>query len=278
MTGIEYLEHVHNRTHPPILVMSSVGLDDAQGGVRCLELGAFDYIEKPKGVHSTEDIEKIKSTLIQARYSNKKYKSGIAPVENLPPVSKRLSRPDLIAIGASTGGTEALRTILTQLKKNTPPIVIVQHIPEKFSATLASRLNELSDIEICEGKSEQVLKEGTAYIAPGGKQMRIIERNNELFLEINDDERMNLHKPSVDYMFYSIANLKKKFNVCAIILTGMGSDGAKGMKALHEKDAFTIAQNEESSVVFGMPKEAIALGAIHKVADLNDIPNILKSV
>ncbi|KAB8040898.1 chemotaxis-specific protein-glutamate methyltransferase CheB [Silvanigrella paludirubra] len=281
MNGIEYLEHLKNKPHPPIVIMSSVGFDEADNGIKCLELGAFDYIEKPNGIHSTKEILNIKNTIMQARKSSKDYNLKNRQVSktiysnNLP---KKISKPDLIAIGSSTGGVEALQTILSQLNKNSPPIVIVQHIPEYFSLALANRLNELCNLKVYEGKNKQILEPNCVYLAPGGKQMRIIEEKNNLILEVNDSEKMNMHKPSIDYMFYSLANLKNQVNICALILTGMGNDGANGLKELYNKNAFTIAQDEDTCVVFGMPKEAIALGGVHQVAALNEIPNIIKRI
>jgi len=281
MNGIEYLEHLKNKPHPPIVIMSSVGFDEADNGIKCLELGAFDYIEKPNGIHSTKEILNIKNTIMQARKSSKDYNLKNRQVSktiysnNLP---KKISKPDLIAIGSSTGGVEALQTILSQLNKNSPPIVIVQHIPEYFSLALANRLNELCNLKVYEGKNKQILEPNCVYLAPGGKQMRIIEEKNNLILEVNDSEKINMHKPSIDYMFYSLANLKNQVNICALILTGMGNDGANGLKELYNKNAFTIAQDEDTCVVFGMPKEAIALGGVHQVAALNEIPNIIKRI
>ena len=192
----------------------------------------------------------------------------------------------LILIGSSTGGTEALKIILNRLDKETPPILIVQHLPEDFSSVLVAQLNELSSLEVFEGRTGQILKKGCVYLAPGGKQMGVVlkeaksqlENESELMIEINDEPKMNMHKPSVDYTFLSVAKLSKKMKLCSVILTGMGDDGARGMKALYDKDAFTVAQDEESSVVFGMPKAAMALGAVHEVAPLSEIPNILKYI
>ena len=283
MNGIEYLEHLKNKPHPPIVIMSSMSFDEADNGIKCLELGAFDYIEKPSGVHSAKEISNIRNVITQARKSIKNFELKNKQVSkqrtlSLNPVPKKFIKPDLIAIGSSTGGVEALQTILLQLKTNFPPIVIVQHIPEYFSQALANRLSELCKFKVFEGKNRQILEPNCVYLAPGGKQMRIVEEKSKLLLEINDSEKINMHKPSIDYLFYSLVNLKNEINICAIILTGMGSDGANGLKELYNKNAFTIAQDEESCVVFGMPKEAIALGGVHQVAPLHEIPNILKKI
>lgn len=281
MTGIEFLETLKNKTHPPIVIMSSMGFDEADNGIKCLELGAFDYIEKPNGLHSAKDIQKIKNTLQQARLSSRDIlikDSNRTKAKAPSSFIKDVVKPDLIAIGSSTGGVEALQTILTQLDKNVPPIVIVQHIPEYFSLALANRLNELCQFKVFEGKNKQLLEPNCVYIAPGGKQMKIVAEHNQLLLEVNDSGKVNMHKPSIDYLFFSLAALQEKVNICALILTGMGNDGANGLKELHKKNAFTIAQDEESCVVFGMPKEAIALGAVRQVASLSEIPEILKRI
>ncbi|MGY3805297.1 chemotaxis-specific protein-glutamate methyltransferase CheB [Pigmentibacter ruber] len=283
MNGIEYLELLKNKPHPPIVIMSSMSFDEADNGIKCLELGAFDYIEKPSGVHSPKEISNIRNVITQARKSIKSFELKNKQLSkqrllSLNPLPKKFIKPDLIAIGSSTGGVEALQTILLQLKTNFPPIVIVQHIPEYFSQALANRLSELCKFKVFEGKNRQILEPNCVYLAPGGKQMRIIEEKSKLLLEINDSEKINMHKPSIDYLFYSLVNLKNEINICAIILTGMGSDGANGLKELYNKNAFTIAQDEESCVVFGMPKEAIALGGVHQVAPLHEIPNILKKI
>nr|BFD31450.1 hypothetical protein GTC16762_10680 [Pigmentibacter ruber] len=283
MNGIEYLELLKNKPHPPIVIMSSMSFDEADNGIKCLELGAFDYIEKPSGVHSPKEISNIRNVITQARKSIKSFELKNKQLSkqrllSMNPLPKKFIKPDLIAIGSSTGGVEALQTILLQLKTNFPPIVIVQHIPEYFSQALANRLSELCKFKVFEGKNRQILEPNCVYLAPGGKQMRIIEEKSKLLLEINDSEKINMHKPSIDYLFYSLVNLKNEINICAIILTGMGSDGANGLKELYNKNAFTIAQDEESCVVFGMPKEAIALGGVHQVAPLHEIPNILKKI
>lgn len=281
MNGIEFLEFLKDKPHPPIIVMSAFNSVEADKGIKCLELGAFDYIEKPNGLFSASKIEYIKNTILQARKSNKEnilkneQCSNKNVINNLP---KNISKPDLIAIGSSTGGVEALQIILSQLNKNFPPIVIVQHIPEYFSNALANRLNKTCNIKIYEGKQNQILEPNCVYLAPGGKQMKIFEKSNNLYLEINDSEKVNMHKPSIDYMFYSLANLNHKINICALILTGMGNDGAKGLKKLYDKNAFTIAQDESTSIVFGMPKEAIALGGVNQIASIHEIPNILKKI
>lgn len=174
----------------------------------------------------------------------------------------------LIVIGASTGGVEALKTVLEQFPENSPPILIVQHIPAGFSAALAKRLDETCAIRIKEASDGDVLQDGHAYIAPGGKQMKLLRTPSSLYLEINNDPPVRLHKPSVDYLFDSVVSVLKFYRVSAAILTGMGADGARGLKSLREAGAYTIAQDEETSVVFGMPGAAVKLEAAKEVLPL----------
>jgi len=182
---------------------------------------------------------------------------------------------DLILIGASTGGVEALRVVLEKIPLPSPPIVIVQHIPGAFSSALAKRLNETCPIAVSEALDGESLENSRAYIAPGGKQMKIHSSRGKLRIEINDDPPMGLHKPSVDYLFQSAVPLLKNINVAAALLTGMGRDGAAGLKSLRLAGAHTIAQNEETSVVFGMPGAAVSIDAAKEVLPLTEIADRL---
>jgi chemotaxis response regulator CheB len=181
---------------------------------------------------------------------------------------------DLIAIGSSTGGTEAIREIASRMKKNLPPIVIVQHLPGLFTKNFADSLNIHSQIIFKEAENGEYLRRGVAYIAPGGKQMKLVLGPLGIKIDINDDPEVNGFKPSVDYLFFSIDRFVKSKKIQAIILTGMGNDGAKGIKHLHRLGVATIAQDEGSSVVFGMPKAAIELKAINQVLSLDEIADI----
>jgi chemotaxis response regulator CheB len=187
----------------------------------------------------------------------------------------------LILIGASTGGVEALRTVLENFPTGSPPVLIVQHIPKTFSNTLAKRLNDTCQITVCEAIDDDILKSSHAYIAPGGQQMRVVYKRGYYRIEINNDPPVGQHRPSVDYLFKSIVQLAasrkptKEISFCAALLTGMGSDGAQGMKELKSIGAYTVAQNEQTSVVFGMPAVAIQIGAAQDVLPLNKIAHAL---
>lgn len=184
----------------------------------------------------------------------------------------------VLAIGASTGGTEALKNVMCALPKEIPPTLIVQHIPSSFSRAFADRLNELCPFEVKEAEDGDELRASRVLIAPGGKQMKVQLRSDGLCVRITDDAPINRHKPSVDYLFQSIASVIGSKAV-GVLLTGMGADGANGLLQMRLKGAKTIAQDEESSVVYGMPRIAFQMGAVEKVAPLAEIPRlILKAI
>jgi two-component system chemotaxis response regulator CheB len=176
----------------------------------------------------------------------------------------------IVAIGTSTGGTQALETVLTALPRVCPGIVIVQHMPEKFTASFAERLNSLCQIEVREAKSNDRVMPGLALIAPGGKHMLLKRSGAYYHVDVVDGPLVNRHRPSVDVLFRTVAKFAGK-NATGILMTGMGDDGARGLKEMLDAGANTVAQDEASCVVFGMPKEAIKLGAAKKILPLNEI-------
>lgn len=180
----------------------------------------------------------------------------------------------VIAIGASTGGIKALEVVLTKLPKNMPPILIVQHLPEQHTAIFAARLNEKCALTVVEAKHMEPLKSGTVYIAPGNRHMTLQKAGGGYYIHLDDGPKIMYHKPSVEKLFYSMAETvgKKGFG---IILTGMGRDGAYGLKAMKDAGAYTIAQDQATSTVFGMPKQAILLGAADQTLPLFDISSNL---
>lgn len=281
MDGITYLEKLNGRPRPTVVMMSATSESEAISAFRCLELGAFDYIEKPKSTLTDIDKERIFSSLISAGESSHRRRSTPSSKtirlvsKSSEPAGFKLEKHHLIAIGCSTGGVEALRAILPQFKSPCPPIVIVQHIPSLFSAALAKRLSTMCEIEVVEGKDGQEVLPNTAYIAPGGKQMAVTAKEGSLFLVVNDDPQMSHHKPSVDYLFSSLLPYCNRLTIAAALLTGMGSDGAKGMKKLRDAGVHTIAQDEETCVVYGMPAAAVNLGAACEVAPLDEVPGRL---
>lgn len=253
----------------PAVMISSISLSEGPMVLDALENGAVDYIQKPEmselqGV-TPLILEKVKTAALANMKKSKEKKTKV-----LTKASGTCNGEALIVLGASTGGTEAIREILTMLPNEIPPMLIVQHIPAVFSFAFAKRMNELCPFDVKEASHGDIVKKNQVLIAPGGKQMKMIHKHGQTFVEINDDEPVNRFKPSVDYLFHSVAESLYTHTV-GVLLTGMGKDGARGMLALKNKGVQTIAQNEETSIVFGMPKEAIAIGGASYVEALNDI-------
>lgn len=268
MDGVTLLKRIHPLYKIPTVMISSISREEGPEVLTALEVGAVDYIQKPQMSEMTEASNMIRERLKIAAQAKVIVKTS--PAKKLVGAAANFDNHNLIVMGASTGGTEALRVVLETMPAKVPPILIVQHIPPVFSAAFANRLNELCAFEVREAKNGDEVKAGLALVAPGGKQMSLKKTGEKLFVEINEDAPVNRHKPSVDYMFKTVAekNIKK---VVAVILTGMGGDGAVQMKALRDKGARTIAQNEQTCVVYGMPKEAVAKGGAEFVLPLEQI-------
>ena len=268
-SGVEWLEEILPMHPIPVVMISSLELREGNEIFRALELGAVDYVQKP----SLQDLtvmapvlrEKIKGAA-QARVVMPWSHTRPAPASS----SAQIDARKVLAIGASTGGTEAIKHVLRMLPARIPPTLIVQHIPPGFSKAFAVRLNELCPFEVKEAEDGDELRPSRVLIAPGGMQMKVRQRPSGIYVQVTDDAPMNRHKPSVDYLFDSVATVFGKSSV-GVILTGMGSDGAKGLLRMREAGAKTIAQDEESCVVFGMPNEAIRLGAATTVLPLGDV-------
>lgn len=270
MDGVTLLKTIiAPKYHIPCVMISSISLSEGPMVLDALENGAVDYIQKPEmsELHLVTPLilEKVKT----AALANMK-KSAKRKRQSVEKVTSKCNLDSMIVLGSSTGGTEAIRDILTSMPDEIPPMLIVQHIPAVFSQAFAKRMNDLCPFEVKEAVDGDVVKKNQVLIAPGGKQMKFVHKNGKSYVEINDDDPVNRFKPSVDYLFYSVAK-NIPGHMVAIILTGMGKDGAKGMLELRSKGVRTIAQNEESSVVFGMPKEAIEIGAAEFIEPLNEI-------
>jgi two-component system chemotaxis response regulator CheB len=284
MDGLTFLEKLM-RGHPmPVVMVSSLTEAGCHTTLRALELGAVDFITKPK-IDLREGMEEIAQDLIDkvkaAAIANvKRQASGVRrEATPLTPYSSSLTSSTamikttdkIIAVGSSTGGTEAVKDMLMALPPNTPPIVITQHMPERFTKTWADRMNSLSRISVKEAQDGDTVLPGHALVAPGGYHMALVRSGARYSVRINQDPPVNRHRPSVDVLFDSVAQYAGA-NAIGVILTGMGGDGAKGMLAMKQAGAYTIAQDEASCVVFGMPKEAIKLGGVDKVLPLAEIP------
>jgi two-component system chemotaxis response regulator CheB len=274
MDGVTLLEKHIARHHIPTVMVTSISMQESDQVLRALNLGAVDYIQKPSFQELAGMSELIREKIKIATHATFK-KAGTKPAARavaIPAGAADLSK--IIAIGASTGGVQALEAVLTRLPEKIPPIVIVQHIPAVFSAAFARRLNDLCPFEVREAKDGDVLREGLVLIAPGGTQMSLVASGSTLQTRVTDAPPVNRHKPSVDVLFDSVAELLGPKAVGAI-LTGMGADGARGLLKMRQAGARTIAQNEETCVVFGMPREAIARGGAEKVCALDDVPGML---
>ncbi len=266
MDGVTLLKRIHPLYRIPTVMISSISKEEGPQVLNALEIGAVDYIQKPEmsSLGAVESLirEKIKvaaGSKTQGRVSVKKARTA-----------KGLSNKDLVLLGASTGGTEAIKHVLESLPAQIPPILIVQHIPAGFSAAFAKRMDELFPFDVKEASHGDLVKANQVLIAPGGKQMKIVRRGAELHVEVRDDSPVNRHKPSVDYMFASAVQLGLSHAV-VVLMTGMGADGAREMKNLKNLGCTTIAQDQASCVVYGMPREAIEMGAASMIKSLADI-------
>jgi len=278
MDGLTFLEKLM-RGHPmPVVMISSLTERGAETTLRALSLGAIDYVSKPKLDVSNGTIEQTGEIIAKVKAAAKVKVRGVTtpvavPVE-LATGCHFSATHKVVAVGSSTGGTEALKDLLSPLPADFPGLVMVQHMPEAFTRPFAERLNSLCRIRVQEAKDGDRILPGHALLAPGGHQMQVVRRGMEYAVRVYRGERVNRHLPSVDVLFSSCAKQLGK-NAVGVLLTGMGADGAKGMLEMKEANAFTIAQDEATCVVFGMPREAILLGAVDQVLPLGRIPAAL---
>ncbi len=298
MDGLDALKAIMAECPVPVLMLSSVTKEGADATIRSLELGAVDFITKPSSIFKVntddvrdklhEKIKVVKKARMRSVSNMTKTVGRKARIE--PSVSQRpqsVSKPKhsgtlkkIIAIGTSTGGPRALQSVIPMLPGNLDAsVVVVQHMPPGFTKSLADRMNAMSELNVKEAENNDVLEPGWVYIAPGDHHLRVIQDRNGYRINLGDDPPVTGHRPSVDAMMYSIADLGTE-NIIGVIMTGMGADGAKGLVNIKQMNkAHIIAQDEESCVVFGMPKSAIAEGVVDRVVTLSDISNeILKAM
>ncbi|WP_234117994.1 protein-glutamate methylesterase/protein-glutamine glutaminase [Clostridium hydrogenum] len=274
MNGIEFIKRLLPQYSIPIIVVSSV----SEVVFDAMEAGAVDFVTKPD-TESPNSVERFINELIRkiniAANANviSKQKAKQSVMEG----NRKFNTDGIIAIGASTGGTEAIDKVLRALPQNIPGIVITQHIPPLFSTMFANRLNTQTKFRVKEAESGDIIESGTVLIAPGNKHMIIKKREDKYVAHVYDGDKVNGHCPSVDILFQSVAK-EANNKAVGIILTGMGYDGAKGLLAMRRKGARTIGQDEESSVVYGMPKVAYEIGAVERQAPLMNIPLLLLSM
>lgn len=280
MDGLDFLERLMRLRPMPVLMVSTLTEKASEVTLRALELGAVDFVTKPKvdissGMkeYAVHIVEKIRMAA-QARI-RRQLPLSVAPRLTadvvLPVLSNRIASTEkLIAIGASTGGTEAIKEVLIRMPPDCPGILIAQHMPEAFTKSFADRLNNLCRISVKEAAAGERILPGHAYVAPGHSHLLLQRSGANYVTELSQAPVVNRHRPSVDVLFRSAANYAGK-NAIGVILTGMGKDGAAGMLEMKKAGAYNIAQDEATCVVFGMPKEAIATGAVDETAPLGEM-------
>lgn len=276
MDGLTFLKKIMHYYPIPTIIVSSVTKQGCDTSVKALEIGAVNVIPKPSEAYSIESIErKLVDAIRSASYARLKK----APVSNEPvqteqrPVSI-ITTNKIIAIGASTGGTEAIKEVLIRMPSNSPGMVMVQHMPPVFTAAFAERLNSLCKIEVREAKDGDVVLPGIALLAPGDYHMVLRRDGARYIVRIKQGPQVWHQRPAVDVLFKSVAEFAGK-NAIGVLLTGMGKDGANGLQLMRNAGSLNVVQDEASSVVFGMPKAAIEIGAADYVENLFDIPNRL---
>jgi two-component system chemotaxis response regulator CheB len=282
MDGLDFLEKLMRLRPMPVLMVSSLTERGSEITMRALELGAVDFVTKPKisiqsGMREYTDMiaDKIRAASkarIRARTLPSANDKVAAPLPALR--SPLTSSEKLIIVGASTGGTEAIREFLMQMPSDCPGILITQHMPEGFTRSFARRLDSLCKISVQEAAGGERVLPGHAYIAPGHSHLTLTRSGANYMTKIDQGEPVNRHRPSVDVLFRSAAQSAGK-NAVGVILTGMGKDGAQGMLEMKAAGAYNFAQDEASCVVFGMPREAIAVGATHEVGALTALPGMV---
>ena len=282
MDGLTFLHKLMAARPMPVVMVSSLTDKGAATTMQALEAGAVDFVTKPTVdiQHGLEDLaQQITGKVKAAAQATVKKRTSPADcadrIKVLAQQSAMIKTTDtIIAIGSSTGGTEALREMLEVLPANTPPILMTQHMPERFTKTFADRLNELCQIGVKEAQEGDSVLPGQALLAPGNYHMELRRSGARYYVTLNQEPPVNRHRPAVDPMFQSVAKFAGA-NSVGVILTGMGNDGAAGMLEMKKAGAFNLAQDEASCVVFGMPKEAIKAGGVDKILPLNDIPSAI---
>jgi two-component system, chemotaxis family, protein-glutamate methylesterase/glutaminase len=290
MDGLTFLKKIMSQHPIPVVIISSLTAKGTETALKALEFGAIEVIAKPQ-MDTKKFIEESKIRLcdavkaagmakikrraiandftVQPKYSA----DAILPKAIVTETSMLRTTELVVAVGASTGGTDALRIFLESMPHDSPGIVIVQHMPENFTKSFANRLNELCQITVKEAENGDTVIRGRALIAPGNHHMLLKRSGAKYYVEIKDGPLVNRHRPSVDVLFRSTARFAGR-NAIGIIMTGMGDDGARGLLEMKEAGAHTIAQDEKSCVVFGMPNEAIKLGAAEKIMSLDQISGL----
>lgn len=301
MDGLTFLSNLMRLRPMPVVMISSLTEAGADVTLKALGLGAVDFISKPKldiahqlegyskeiiakvktaatariHPHVPAKAEQTKSSRFDAEEIEQRYSTTI--VLQKSPLRKMKATEKIIAIGASTGGTEAIKNILLQMRPDSPGTLIAQHIPPAFSTAFAKRMDSLSPMIVSEAEDGQIITQGHVYIAPGDRHLMLVRDGARYRCQLHDGQPVNRHKPSADVMFRSVAQ-NAGLNAIGVILTGMGADGARGLLEMHDAGASTIAQDEKTSVVWGMPGEAVKLKAVDHVLPIDSIEAKIESI
>lgn len=284
MDGLSFLEKLMAARPTPVVMISTLTDAGAEVTLQALELGAVDFIPKPK-LGISEGLREYSEIILEKLAAAAKVK--VKPIKKATDrtqvnASEKISREriqsteKIIAIGASTGGTEAIKDVLMQLPSAVPGIVMTQHMPPGFTRTFAERLNKLTRLRVSEAKGGERILPGHAYLAPGGFHLLVTRSGADYVIKLSDADPVHRHRPAVDVMMESVANAGGK-NVIGVLLTGMGKDGAKGMLDIRNHGGYTFAQDEKSCVVYGMPKEAVSIGGVDEVIELSDMGTAILS-
>ena len=280
MNGLAFLAKLMKYYPLPVVVVSSLTPKNSEAAVRALELGAVDVICKPGSGYRTPEISHQLIHAVRAaasaRISKQQGTLETSATTSATHHCQLQTTHKVIAIGASTGGTRAIEFVLKSLPATSPGTLIVQHMPEQFTTTFAQRLNQICQMEVREAQDNDHVVPGVALLAPGNRHMLLQQSGAHCLVRIKNGPAVNHQRPSVDVLFQSVARSAGS-DAIGVLLTGMGADGAKGLLAMHEKGAFTLAQDEQTCVVFGMPKEAVRLGAVNDVLPIQHIPQAIVS-
>ena len=282
MDGLTFLQKLMKHYPIRVIIISSLAESGSGVALKAIEYGALEVLCKPGSMDSVRDmseqlIYKIKAVACISEENLKTLgENQVSTFLNIPdmPLSLGKTTNKIIAMGASTGGTEALCKVLERMPENSPPIVIVQHMPQYFTKTFAERLDKSCRIKVKEASDMEILSSGKALLAPGNKHMQIIRSGAVYYAKLYNGPLVHHQRPAVENLFSSVAKSGGK-NAVGVIMTGMGKDGAAGLLEMRNEGAYTIAQDEKSCVVFGMPKEAIEIGAVMKVVPLDKIPEAI---
>ncbi len=273
MDGLSFLKNLMRLRPMPVVMISTLTKKGSPITLEALEVGAIDFIAKPTA-NVANSLQRYASLLQQKVRTAATARVRVFKEHRMQSDSDlhllRFNKQSVLAMGASTGGTEAIKEVLTRMPENCPPLVITQHIPPIFSTSFALRMDKTCKINVKEAEHGDKLQAGWAYIAPGDQHLTVVKKARELFCQLDASELVNRHRPSIDVLFNSLVVACPTTTVAAL-LTGMGSDGAQGLLALNQAGAYTLAQDELSSVVWGMPKAAIELNAANEVVRLDKV-------